>query len=215
MSRSDRLNRHWDRFSRGYDERLEGVERRFLAPSRPWVCARAEGRTLEIGVGTGKNFEHYFPEEVTLTGLELSAGMLEVARERAAEMGIDVDLVLADATDLPFEDQSFDTVLATFTLCGISGYKRALAEAYRVLRPGGRLLLADHVGATFLPLRVSQHLLDLVSVPLRGEHFARRPIRALPRIGFEIVQAQRFARGVIEHVHAVRPEELARAGNAG
>ena len=201
----NRHTRHWDAFARTYDERMEGLERRFLAASRPWVCARAEGRTLEIGVGTGKNFEHYFPDEVQLTAVELAPEMLEVAREKAAEAGIDVELVLADATALPFPDESFDAVVATFALCGIPRHRAALAEAFRVLRPGGDLLLADHVPATFLPLRAGQHLVDLVSVPLRGEHFARRPIRAARRTGFQIVESQRFARGVIEHVHAIKP----------
>ena len=205
MNRARRLTRYWDRVAQEYDSRMAGLERRFLAASRPWVCARTEGRTLELCVGTGKNFEHYFPENVELTAVELSPAMLEIARSAAVAAGIEVDLRIADAADLPFDDGTFQTVVCTFGLCGVRNHRRVLAEAFRVLRPGGTLLLADHVGATFVPLRIAQHLMDLGSIPFSGEHYARRPIRALPAIGFEIKESQRFARGALEHVRAVKP----------
>ena len=80
-----------------------------------------------------------------------------------------------------------------------------LNEALRVLRPGGALLLADHVIASRWPLRLVQHAVDLFSVPLHGEHYARRPLSVLTTLGVEVVETERLTHGVIERVHARKP----------
>ncbi|CAM3566922.1 class I SAM-dependent methyltransferase [Stackebrandtia soli] len=191
----------WDRRAAGYDARTAGVERRLLADGRKWVCERARGVTLELAVGTGLNLPHY-AEDVELTGIEWSPQMVEVARERARSLGRRIDLHVADAARLPFASASFDTVLSTFAMCCIPDERGALAEAARVLRPGGRLLLADHVVSTSWPLRFLQHAADLITVPTQGEHFARRPIRHLAEVGLTVVESKRTNRGIIERVHA-------------
>lgn len=106
-----------------------------------------------MAIGTGLNLPHY-PAGIRLTGIEWSPAMLERARQRAATLGRDVDLQGSDARALAFPDGAFDTVVCTFSLCGIPDDRRALAEMVRVLRPGGRLLLADHVAASPWPVRV-------------------------------------------------------------
>jgi ubiquinone/menaquinone biosynthesis C-methylase UbiE len=185
---------------------MSGLERRFLGASRRWVCGRAHGATLEIAVGTGANLPHY-SADVELTGVDWSEAMLEVARRRGGRAGRTVDLRRADATALPFPAQSFDTVVCTFALCCIPDERAALTEAIRVLRPGGDLLLADHVVATSWPLRALQHVVDLVSVPLQGEHYTRRPVTVLRTLDVDVAETERLSMGAIERVHARRPRE--------
>jgi ubiquinone/menaquinone biosynthesis C-methylase UbiE len=204
MTRStEALVGYWDKQAPTYDTRMSGVERRFLADSRRWVCDRARGATLEIAVGTGANLP-YYASDVALTGVDWSEAMLGAAAGRASRANRDITLRRADATALPFPSESFDTVLSTFALCCIPDVPAALAEALRVLRPGGDLLLADHVAATFWPLRALQHIVDLVSVPLQGEHYARRPLTILRTLDVDVAETERLTMGAIERVHARR-----------
>lgn len=204
MTRAERLRRAWEKEADHFDRQIAPLDRRLLAASRRWVTARARGATLEIAVGTGLNLPHY-PPGLRLTGIDWSAEMVRHAGARAAASGLRVDLRQADATALPFEDHAFDAVVCTFSLCCIPDVRRTLTEAHRVLRPGGRLLLADHVASTNPLLRTLQHAADLVSVPLRGEHFTRRPLLTVRDLGYEVVETGRLSAGVIERVHARRP----------
>lgn len=202
MSRTDRLIRYWDKEAPHFDRAISWTEPRFLAPSRRWIAERVTGTdVLEIAIGTGLNLP-YYPADVRLTGVEWSPGMIEQTRLRAGHLGRDIELVRADAAALPFPDASFDTVVCTFSLCSIPAEHAALNEAMRVLRPGGRLLLADHIGSTNPLLRVLQYLLDAVTVPLQSEHWTRRPLTVLRAMGVEIVESQRGTQGAIERVHA-------------
>lgn len=204
-SRSTRHARYWDRQAATFDDSIAAVDRRFLAASRRWVCERADGATLEIATGTGLNLP-YYPAQVELTCSERSGSMLAVARRRAGELGRAAHWVLADAGALPYPDETFDSLVCTYSLCGVQDPRRSLTEALRVLRPGGSLLLADHVAAENWLVRSGQYLLDLVTVPLQGEHWTRRPLPVLEDLGADVVATDRLhLGGVIERVHARKP----------
>jgi ubiquinone/menaquinone biosynthesis C-methylase UbiE len=195
---------YWDKQAPAYDKSMAFLDRVVLGESRAWVCSQAVGRTLEVGVGTGLNLKLY-PDDVQLTGVDLSGGMLKVARERAAELGREVDLQEADAQRLPFSDNSFDTVTCTLALCSVPDVQVAVAEMYRVLRPGGQLLLLDHVKPSSPPLRwLFRGLQALVNrfSSGSGEQFLRRPLKSVEAQGFVVERQERFKGGVIERVAA-------------
>jgi ubiquinone/menaquinone biosynthesis C-methylase UbiE len=200
---ADRFRTYWDGMAPSYDARIAWVERRFLATSRRWIAERVEGEVLEIAVGTGAMLP-YYPSGTRLTGFEWSRPMLDVARRRADALGLAMDLRDGDAMALPADDASYDTVVSTFAMCCVPDHRVALAEAARVLRPGGRLLLADHVVSTSAPLRFAQRLLDRITVPGQNEHWTRRPHDHLGAVGFEVVESVRRTYGAIEQVHARR-----------
>ena len=110
---------------------------------RAKILPLATGRVLEIGVGTGMNFAHYGDIDA-LCGIEPDPHMLRRARAKAEALGLRIDLEQAGAESLPYPEASFDTVVMTWVLCTIPEPERALAEVHRVLRPGGRLLYAEH-----------------------------------------------------------------------
>jgi len=199
-----RARRHWDRQSGGYDRSMGFWERRLFGEHRPWVTARADGDVLEVAVGTGLNLP-YYADGVRLTGVELSPGMLAIARRRAAELGRAVELREGNAHALEFPDASFDTVVCTYSLCAIPDQARAVAEMKRVLRPGGRLLLLDHVAGSPRAVRAVQWLIERVSIPLGGEHFRRRPLEQVRAQGMEIEERGRFRLGVVERLAARKP----------
>ncbi|MFG1952025.1 class I SAM-dependent methyltransferase [Micromonospora sp. NPDC048830] len=204
MSTDESQRRYWDRQAPSYDQKMSFFERRLLRDTRPWICGQAGGDTLEVAIGTGLNLPFY-PRAVRLTGVELSPVMLDLARRRAAALGRQVDLRLGTAHSLDFPDGSFDRVVCTLSLCAIPDDERAVAEMIRVLRPGGLLLLADHVVGATWPVRVLQRLVELFSVPCAGEHFRRRPLRHVRAGGMVVERHERFARGVIERFAARKP----------
>jgi ubiquinone/menaquinone biosynthesis C-methylase UbiE len=203
-ARTARWRRYWDRKSPAYDKEMAAWDRRLFGDSREWACGRATGEVLEVAVGTGLNLPVY-PGNVTLTGLDLSEGMLGIARERATSLGRAVSLRQGDARALPFADGSFDTVVCTFGLCAIPDHELAIAEMVRVLRPGGRLVLVDHVASSARLARGVQWLLERITIPLAGEHFRRRPLRHVEAHDLAVEERERFKLGLVERLVARKP----------
>jgi ubiquinone/menaquinone biosynthesis C-methylase UbiE len=200
---------YWDKQAARYDRAMNFWDRHLFGDSRPWVCGRAAGEVLEVAVGTGRNLPFY-PDGTRLTGVDWSPGMLVIARQRAVGLGRQADLRPGDAQALDFPDESFDTVLCALGLCAIPDDRRAIAEMARVLRPGGRLLLVDHVAAAATALRTVQWLYERITIPLAGEHFRRRPLTHVRELGFQIEETDRFRLGIVERVCARKPGDLSR-----
>ena len=199
-----RRSAYWDKQAGRYDRAMDFWDRHLFGDSRPWACGRAVGEVLEVAVGTGRNLPFY-PDGTRLTGVDWSPAMLAIARGRAAGLGLEVDLRQGDAQALDFPDASFDTVLCALGLCAIPDDRRAVTEMARVLRPGGRLLLVDHVAASASALRAVQWLYERITIPLAGEHFRRRPLTYVRELGFDVEEAERFRLGVVERVSARKP----------
>ncbi|HEX5302074.1 MAG TPA: methyltransferase domain-containing protein [Streptosporangiaceae bacterium] len=199
-----RRSAYWDKQAGRYDREMNFWDRHLFGDSRPWACGRAVGEVLEVAVGTGRNLPFY-PDGTRLTGVDWSPAMLGIARGRAAGLGLEADLRQGDAQALDFPDASFDTVLCALGLCAIPDDRRAVTEMARVLRPGGRLLLVDHVAASASALRAVQWLYERITIPLAGEHFRRRPLTHVRERGFDVEEAERFRLGIVERVSARKP----------
>jgi len=202
-----RAQRVYDREAHTYDDGIACVERALFGDGRRWICAQATGDTLEIALGTGRNLPFYAPD-VRLTCIELSAAMLALARRRAEELRAQgggptiVELRQGDAQALPFADASFDTVVCTLALCTIPNDRRAIAEAYRVLRPGGRLLLLEHVRSPHLLVRTAERLVEPFTIRMQADHLTRDPVDYLAGLGFEIERLERSKWGLVERLVA-------------
>lgn len=138
----------WGRgFAALYDRSFKATEEAGLREMRRETVAQAAGRTIDVGAGTGANLE-LFPDAVTeLVLAEPDPHMARRLRDKLAESGRSAELVGAPAERLPFEDSSFDTAVFTLVLCTIPDPVAALAEAARVLKPGGKALFLEHVRA--------------------------------------------------------------------
>jgi ubiquinone/menaquinone biosynthesis C-methylase UbiE len=133
--------------------------------------------------------------------------MLARASRRAQQLGVAADLHVGDAQDVPFADASFDTVLITFALCTIPDERRALTEAFRVLRRGGRLIAIEHVRSPVRIVRAVQRVLDPLSVRFAADHLIREPLDHLADVGFEIETVQRAKAGIVERLAARKPAQ--------
>jgi ubiquinone/menaquinone biosynthesis C-methylase UbiE len=204
VSETERVREVQDKQAGGYDRQMNFFDRVLFRGGREWACSHAAGEVLEIAVGTGRNLPHY-PAGVKLTAIEFSPEMLEIAHRRAEELGSPAELREGDAQSLEFEDGSFDTVIITLALCTIPDDRKAAAEAKRVLRPGGRLVLLEHVRSPVLPVRAIQRMLDPLAVRFEADHLVREPLDFLGEVGFDVKSVERSRWGIVERVLARKP----------
>jgi ubiquinone/menaquinone biosynthesis C-methylase UbiE len=200
---TERVRAVWEREAAAYDRMMPRVERLFFSGGREWVCSRAAGEVLEIAIGTGRNL-FFYPAGVRLTGIDVSRATLAVARRRADELGIAAELREGDAQALPFADASYDTVVCTLALCTIPDDGRTVAEVARVLRPGGRFLLLEHVGSPLLPVRAVERVVEALTFWHERDHLTREPLTHLRAQGFQVEELERRKLGVVERVAARR-----------
>lgn len=180
--RYDRIARFYDAFEAPMD--LLGARRR-----RARSVAGATGRTLEVGIGTGRNLDHY-PPDVELAGIDISPAMLSRARQRARRFSRQVQLDLADVEHLPFDDATFDTVVATCVFCSVPDPIAGLREVARVARPDGQVRLLEHVRPTNALLGwVADRLSPLVQ-RLVGPAINRRTEDNVRAAGLELVETR-------------------------
>jgi ubiquinone/menaquinone biosynthesis C-methylase UbiE len=202
---TERVRGVQDKQAPRYDRQMNFFDRVLFAGGREWACSRAEGQVLEIAVGTGRNLPHH-RDDIELTGIELSPEMLAIAQQRAKELGREADLRIGDAQDLEFPDASFDSVVCTLALCTIPDDRAAVAEAYRVLRPGGRLLLLEHVRSPAAPVRLVQRMLEPLTIRFEADHLTREPLDHLAAEGFEVEELERSKWGIVERIAARKPK---------
>jgi ubiquinone/menaquinone biosynthesis C-methylase UbiE len=196
--------RFWDDVAPRYDRAMRFLERYQFRGGREWVCSRARGDVLEVAVGTGLNLGLY-PPGTRLTGVDLSPEMLRRARSRSAAIDAPIELKQADVEALPFGDGTFDTVVSTLAMCAVPDERAAVLEMCRVLRPGGRLLLLDHIGSNWWPIRAGQRLMEIYTIPRGGEHMTRRPRPIVEQAGLVIEESERLKAGTVERISARKP----------
>ncbi len=170
----------------------------------------AEGRVLDIGAGAGHNFAFYDPARVTsVEAVEPDATMLGYARLRAASAPVPITLTQAPAEALPFSDASFDSVVATLVFCSVGDPQRGLSEILRLLKPGGRLLMAEHVRSEVGVLAGIQTAMVPLTVTFSGNcHWNRDTAEEVRRAGFAETRIERKAGGL----HPIILVEARKAG---
>jgi ubiquinone/menaquinone biosynthesis C-methylase UbiE len=201
---TERVREIQDKEAPRYDRQISFFERVLFGGGREWVCSQARGDVLELAAGTLRNLPHY-PEEVKVTAVELSPEMAAIGRERAQEAGRPIDLRVGDVQKLDFPDESFDTVTCTLGFCTIPDTAAAAGEAYRVLRPGGELLLLEHVRSPVRAVRAVERLLEPLFVRFMADNLTREPLDYLPGVGFEVNQIERSKWGIVERLRAHKP----------
>ena len=179
----------YQRIASLYDKIESLMEGRF----RPWrqkLWQSVRGTAvLEVGVGTGKNIE-FWRANAEITAIDLTPGMLAIARERAMSLGWDADLRLGDVQLLEFPSASFDSVVATFVFCSVPDPVQGLREIGRVIRPGGQILLLEHVRIDRPVIGKMMDALAPIIVRLNGANINRRTIENIRIAGLQIEQAE-------------------------
>jgi ubiquinone/menaquinone biosynthesis C-methylase UbiE len=163
------------------------MQQKQMAPFRERIGKAASGRVLDVGIGSGLNLPFYGEQAKRVLGVDPSPELLHFAEERARKASVPVELLRGSGEALPIEDKSIDTVVVTFTLCTVCNATAALAEMRRVLRPGGRLLFAEHGRAPEAGVARWQDRLTPVWARVAGGcHLNRKPDDLIRSAGFEI-----------------------------
>ena len=188
-------------------ERLSrsGREHNFMEPLRKEMIAQAQGIVLEIGAGTGLNFALYNPEQVErVEAVEPDSAMLRYARERLKTAHVPITLTQAPVETLPFADETFDSAVATLVFCSVTDPMRGLNEVRRVLKPGGILLLIEHVRAQGAFAQQLQNIITPVTKRVAGNcHWNRDTERNVINADFEI-ESRRDAGGRVQRMIVVK-----------
>jgi len=189
------MPRTYDEIAPHYDNAIGPLDRWFLARLRARTLSYlpADARVLELGAGTGLNFVFY-PTDGDGVATEPSREMLRLASHK--QRPEHVKLVQSCAEHLPFKDNSFDAAFATLVFCSLSRPNDAFNEMRRVVKPGGTVLLLEHVrpGGLLGPVF---DLLSLITVPLFNDHFNRRTANAARAAGLEVVKIEKSLLGII------------------
>jgi ubiquinone/menaquinone biosynthesis C-methylase UbiE len=173
-------------FALTYDRLMASTEQGGLAEVREELIGEATGNALEVGAGTGHNLPYYRPAVTSLTLTEPDPAMMRRLQRAASTADRTPTVVRAPAEDLPFDDATFDTVVCTLVLCGVEDQPRAAREIRRVLTPGGRLLLVEHVRAEDEALARRQDRMNWLNRLLVGCDCNRPTQQTLQRTGFAI-----------------------------
>jgi ubiquinone/menaquinone biosynthesis C-methylase UbiE len=186
---------------------MEGlVEKSSYGQWRALLWSRIEGsKVLEIGVGTGKNFP-YYPEGVDITAIDFSDGMLKRAREKAKRQQVRVRLEQMDVQELKYDDNTFDTVVATFVFCSVPDPIRGFTEVGRVCQPGGKVVLLEHVLSANRLLGWFMNLSNPVVVRMVGANINRRTVVNVSRSGLVVERVTDLAAGIFKLIEARKRE---------
>lgn len=195
--RYDRLAPYFD----GLEGFLEGLLFRRLR-KRLWAQA-AGAHILEVGVGTGKNFPFY-PEDARITGIDFSPKMLEMARRKQQRKQVAVDLALMDVQYLDYADNSFDTVIASFVFCSVPKPRKGLKELYRVCKPGGQVLLLEHVLSSNKVVAMLMNLLNPLVFNVLGANINRQTLKSVQACPFQKIFVDPSSSDMIKLIRAVK-----------
>jgi phosphatidylethanolamine/phosphatidyl-N-methylethanolamine N-methyltransferase len=196
--------RRYDRIAPIYDAMEWMMEWRARRWRRELWSRVGPGRILELGIGTGKNIR-YYPAGRDIVAMDISERMLARARRRAERFGADVRLELGDVQRLSYPDASFDVAVATFLFCSVPDPILGLCEVRRVLRPGGQLLLLEHVLSSRPLLRRLMRWLDPVPFHIWGAHINRNTVETVHEAGFVGVQVTDRWLDVVKQIEATTP----------
>lgn len=194
----------WDRASGTYDWMTWGDERRFGA-AKTRLFRNMQGRCLMVAAGTGHDFQ-YFPSELEIIAIDISSRMIERARPRAAQYQGTLELRVMDVQALDFAAGTFDTVATACTFCSVPDPVRGLRELYRCLKPGGMLLMFEHVRSRFGPIALLQDLLTPITRRM-GPDMNRDTVANVLRAGFELCREDNLYVDVVKAIVARRPRE--------
>jgi phosphatidylethanolamine/phosphatidyl-N-methylethanolamine N-methyltransferase len=201
---SEKTRQRYDRIAPYFDS-LEGfLEGLFFSRWRKQLWSQANGADiLEVGVGTGKNFPHY-PKNCRLTAIDFSPNMLQQARKKKERRNISVDLEQMDVETLAYADNSFDTVVATFVFCSVPRPKKGLQELYRVCKPGGQVLLLEHVLSSNRFMAKMMNLMNPLVKSLFGANINRQTVKNVQSCPFQKVTFDPGSSDMVKLIRAIK-----------
>lgn len=177
----------WNRNAGMYDLMSMPMEHMMgFGKARAKLFEGLTGKILELGVGTGRNIP-YYPEGARVVAIDISKKMISKAEDKAKKLSKVVSFEVADVEELPFDDKSFDVVVATGVFCCVPDQVRGFKEAKRVLKEGGKIILLEHVRPVGLLGRIFD-ILDPIVSKILGPHINKRTLESIKEAGLTIIE---------------------------
>ena len=194
--------KRYNRIAPFYDF-MEGlVERSRYSKWRELLWGRVEGnKILEVGVGTGKNFSFY-PSDAEVIAIDFSEKMLDRGAEKVRKRGLKIVLQQMDVQNLSFEDNTFDTIIATFVFCSVPDPIKGLEEMGRVCKPGGKVLMLEHVLSANRILAFLMNLVNPMVVRAMGPNINRKTVENVSTSGLKVEKITDLAAGIFKLIEA-------------
>jgi len=203
-SDGEKIRQRYDRLAPWFDSLQGFLEGLFFRHLRKKLWVQAVGpHILEVGVGTEKNFGFY-PQDVHITAIDFSPKMLAQAQKKLIKKGRVVDLALMDVQSICYADNSFDTVIASFVFCSVAQPRKGLKELYRILKPGGQLLLLEHVISDNKMLASIMNAVNPLMVRLFGANINRRTVKNVQACPFQKIFIDPVSTDMIKIIRAVK-----------
>lgn len=183
----------YDKIANSYDRLIQGSEQRWFAKWRKQYFSTLTGKILEVGIGTGNSIPFY-NKEARITGIDFSQKMLEKARRKLAQSGRkNITLKHMDAEHMSFKDNTFDYAITSCVFCSVPNPVRGLIEIRRVLKPGGKLIMLEHVLSKNPIIAILQHALNPITQLLLGEHINRNTRQNIIQAGLKVTKEKNLA----------------------
>lgn len=199
---TEAAKRRYNRVAPIYDPMEWIVERSHYSRWRELLWTKVVGNhILEVGVGTGKNFP-YYPKDTEITAIDFSHRMLQRARDKASRQNMKVHLEQMDVQHLKFNDNSFDTVVASFVFCSVPDPIRGLTEVQRVCKSGGKVILLEHVLSANRILGWIMNLTNPFVVRVVGANINRKTVENVINSGLTVEQVTDLAAGIFKLIEA-------------
>lgn len=201
---TDIIKRRYDRLAPFFDWMEGAMEKLVFKDLRNSLWKNVIGeRILEVGVGTGKNFP-YYPVNRTLSAVDFSPGMIKQAQKKRKKMKLDIELVVMDVEALEYPDNHFDCVVGTFLFCSVPDPAKGLLELKRVCKPGGTVILLEHVLSTHKFLAALMNLVNPIIVHLFGANINRETVKTVQATGFQTVEILEESSHLVKLIKAVK-----------
>jgi len=196
------LRDKWDRASWTYNLVTFGEDIR-QGDDKRRLFAKARGRTIFVAIGTGNDVK-FLPPGLDIVALDVSPSMVDKARARAARYSGRIELQVMDAQNLTFPDESFDTAITSCTFCSVPDPVRGLRELRRVLKPGGHLLMFEHVRSEVPMVGLFLDALTYITRHI-GPDMNRETVANVRRAGFEVVEERNAYFDIVKAIEARKP----------
>ena len=193
--------RKWDAASRGFDFLSYGDDQR-LGPHKRRLFAKMRGAILMVAAGTGNDFR-FFPPGQSIIAADISPKMLERAAKKAVAYNGKIELREMDVCELPFPDNTFDTVVTVCTFCSVPKPVAGLRELHRVLKPGGQILMFEHVRSRIGPIGVFLDLMTPLS-NLVGPNLNRDTVNNVQKAGFRIRREENVYLDIVKIIEGTK-----------
>jgi len=203
MGKTNKIRQRYNRIAPMYDMMDAMMEARMFKKERPALVQQASGKVLEVGVGTGKNLPHY-NEDAEVYGIDFSPRMLAKAKRVAANLGKSFQLMEMDVQTLEFADNSFDCVVTTCVFCSVPDPVKGLEEIHRVLKPGGQLIMLEHVRSEGPVKGKLMDWLNFIPVHLYGANINRRTVDNLRAAGFNHIESSDAWSDILKRIRVVK-----------